>query len=161
MSATEKDLIIKLPYRVGFWMIHADDTAGFFDDKVERARLKAVIERIAKHHESSGFVRNALANTLAHEDKWSEWAGGLDNIFKDCKAALQMVKAQSAHEDLQLYRVVIMQTAVCVAEAFQEDPNVPDLTGLTFATANDPGIPENISKKEKMALEELKKVLWG
>jgi hypothetical protein len=160
MSVTEKDLVIKLPYRVGLWMSRADDTGGLFDDKIERARLKAVIERVAKHHQSSGFVRNALANTLAHEHEWTAWAGNLDTVLDECRTALQMVGAQSQEEDVKLYRAVVMQTAVCVAEAFQEEAALPDLTLPPFASANDPGIPDHISRKERKALEELKKALW-
>ncbi len=160
MSAIEKDLIIKLPYRVGLWVSRADDAPGFFDDKIERARLHAVIERVAKHHVSSAFVRNLLANTLANEKKWPQWGRDLDTILADCKTGLQIVKAQSSEDDVKVYRVVLMQTAVCVAEAFQEDESIE--TGMpTFPSANDQGIPENISKKERKALEALKKALWG
>jgi hypothetical protein len=160
MTATERDLIIKLPYRVGLWISRADDKLGFFDDKVERARLEAVIERVAKHHETSSFVRNILANTLSHANDWPEWAAGVDTILADCKTGLNIVKAQSSDEDVKTYRVVLMQTAVCVAEAFQEDETVE--AGLpTIPSANDQGIPENISKAEKRALEQLKKALWG
>lgn len=160
MPAIEKDLIIKLPYRVGLWISRADDKIGFFDEEVERGRLEAVIERVAKHHETSSFVRNVLANTLKQSDKWPEWAAELDTILADCKAGLKIVTAQSSEEDSKIYRVVLMQTAVCVAEAFQEDETIP--AGMpTWPSANDQGIPENISKPERKALEQLKKALWG
>lgn len=159
MTATEKDLVIKLPYRVGLWLCRADEKIGFFDEEIERGRLRAVIERVAKRHETSRFVRNTLANTLSHEDQWPEWAAGLDSVLSDCKTGLQMVKAQGTEEDLKTYRVVLMQTAVCVAEAFQED-ETEDAGLPSIPTANDPGIPENISKNERAALEALEKVLW-
>ena len=160
MPTTEKDLIIKLPYRVGLWISRADDKIGFFDEEVERGRLEAVIERVAKHHETSPFVRNILANTLNRADQWPDWAAELDTILADCKAGLKIVKAQSSEEDVKTYRVVLMQTAVCVAEAFQEDES-QEAGAPSFPSANDQGIPENISKAERKALEQLKKALWG
>ena len=56
-----------------------------------------------------------------------------------------------------------MQTALCVAEAYQEEtpaPKAPDYGPPLPRSANDLGIPDNISAKEKQALGELRAVLW-
>jgi len=164
MPATESDLIVKLPYRVGLWVSRADDAPGIVDDKLERAKLKEVITRVAKYHESSPFVRTTLAKTLKQTDKWTEWSAELDTILEDCTQGLDIFKAQGREDDMKVYRAVLMQTAIAVAEAFQEEEpekkkkpsNIP-----LPRTANDLGIPENISKKEKKALDKLKKTLWG
>lgn len=164
MAVTESDLIIKLPYRVGLWISRADDAPGIMDEKVERAKLKDVITKVAKYHESSAFVRTTLANTLSHTTDWLNWSAGLDTILADCAQGLDIFKAQGREDDLKIYRAVLMQTAICVAEAFQEE--IPERIKMISPiplpkTANDVGIPENISQKEKKALDSLKQVLWA
>jgi hypothetical protein len=163
MSATEDELVIKLPFRVGLWLSRVDDQRGILDDKVERAALRKAIENVARYHVSSPFVRNALANTLANQDKWVEWAAGVDTVLGDCAVALEMVGAQGQPEDLKAYRAVLMQTAICVAEAYQEEtpkPKEPNYGPPLPASANDLGIPDNISTKEKEALGKLRAALW-
>jgi argonaute-like protein implicated in RNA metabolism and viral defense len=163
MSASESDLIVKLPFRVGLWMSRTDDAPGLLDDKLERAKLKDVITKVAKFHESSSIVRTTLAKTLSQAGKWADWSAGLDTVLADCETGLQVIKAQGGEEDMKVYRAVLMQTAICVAEAFQEE--LPDIKTATSnipvpRSANDMGIPENISKKEKKALDDLKAALW-
>jgi hypothetical protein len=163
MSKTENDLVIKLPFRVGLWMVRADEQRGILDVKLERAALKKAIENVALFHASSGFVRTTLANTLKHQDDWTDWATGIDTVLQDCPVGLEMVRAQSGDDDFKLYRAVLMQAAICVAEAFQEEapkPKAPDYGPPLPRSANDMGIPDNISGNEKKALGELRAVLW-
>jgi hypothetical protein len=164
MSKTEDNLVIKLPFRVGLWMVRADEQRGILDVKMERCALKKAIENVALFHASSPFVRNILANTLRHQDDWTDWATGIDTVLDDCPVGLEMVRAQSGEDDFKLYRAVLMQAAICVAEAFQEEApkevkdnrNAPPLP----RSANDMGIPDNISANEKKALGELRAALW-
>jgi len=163
MAVTESDLIIKLPYRVGLWVSRADDPPGIVDDKLERAKLKEVITKVAKYHESSAFVRTTLAKTLQQTDKWTEWSAGIDSILADCEQGLDIFVAQGREDDMKVYRAVLMQTAICVAEAFQEEKPEKEKQPSNIPlprSANDLGIPENISKKEKKALDDLKQALW-
>lgn len=163
MSKTENDLVIKLPFRVGLWMVRADEQRGILDVKMERAALKKAIENVAMFHATSGFVRTTLAKTLSHQDDWTDWAAGIESVLEDCPVGLEMVRAQSGEDDFKLYRAVLMQAAICVAEAFQEEvpkPKAPDYGPPLPLSANDMGIPDNISANEKKALGELRAVLW-
>ncbi|MEZ0261564.1 MAG: hypothetical protein ACAH80_11180 [Alphaproteobacteria bacterium] len=163
MAKTDNDLVIKLPFRVGLWMVRADEQRGILDVKMERAALKKAIENVALFHVSSGFVRTTLAKTLAHQDDWTDWAHDIETVLSDCPVGLEMVRAQGGEEDLKLYRAVLMQAAICVAEAFQEEtpkPKAPDYGPPLPRSANDMGIPDNISGNEKKALGELRAVLW-
>ena len=55
-SASELELLVSLPYKVGVYVSHADDEDGEVDDEREMAALESCIKAIASLREDKPFA---------------------------------------------------------------------------------------------------------
>ncbi len=119
-SDEERTLLVSLPYKVGIWVSHADDTEGEQDDDVEMDALERIIREVAKHHEDMPFVHQIARETLKSKDKWPAWTDESFHVLKSCEKAMVLLKSRAEERTVNNYRKSLLEIAQTVAEAWGE-----------------------------------------
>lgn len=166
MTPEDQELVISLPYRVGIWLSHVDDEGGEDDDEQEMATLENILDKIARTHSRSAFVRDVIVRTMAARDQWPEWEGRVFNIEDDAKKAMMLLVSSLDERDWKTYRGMLVHIGRSVAESygeFGEDDEDEDegffgriLGGIKNKSADDEDAAHmNISPSEEAALTAL------
>lgn len=177
-----KELLIKLPYRVGYWISQSDQTGGEESDRIELDTLESLITAYAQDMCKSEFMQRLMVHTIKRKDEWNNWKDELSNVPNECRLARYNVSSNLDEKGVAAFSENIFEIAVSVAEAFHEGSveeeganSAANITAgikelylrivgianallgrgedeLTFAS-------ENISAQEEAVLKELGKIL--
>lgn len=168
-SEAGRDLIVSLPYRAGLWLSASDGGGGAEADYEELSRLEDVLEKKSLAAARSRFIGEVMAETLARQDLWKQWAARRDSVLEDCSRAAAVIAETLSAGDAAAYREQILHIATEVAAAFGEDGRAPCcpfsragrwICGF-FARFCRGGFPGegNISAGERQALAKLDEAL--
>ena len=94
-SEEQRQLLIALPYRAGFWVSESDDAGGEEADKIERATLEGIIEGFTADFCKTEVVEELMQNALASKDKWTKWEEDIDKVPEECRAGIELLAAHS------------------------------------------------------------------
>jgi hypothetical protein len=130
LPQNEKELIISLPYRVGIWISHSDDTGGEVASVEEIAALNAIIEGFTRDVFGSEVVQYIMMETMASKDKWDGWAQNYKNIAADCQRAIDILNAAVDEKEVNAFRQRLYEIAEAVALAFREYDQLDFLTKM-------------------------------
>jgi hypothetical protein len=170
-SNEELGLVVSVPYRVGVWISNVDDNTGSkVDDRNERKALEATIEALAGKSKKLPFAAAIMREVEKNKAVWSSWdhATATDVILADVEKAIEICKAKTNAGAVKQYKQTIWKVGIVVAQAYGEhiDPDnemhvdrffqwVGSLGGGVKLGKN----PENMSSKEKEALNKLRAIL--
>lgn len=169
-SEADRDLIVSLPYRAGLWLSDSDSGGGAEADYEELSRLEDVLEKKSPVAARSRFIGEVMAETLARQDLWKQWAARRDSVPEDCARAAALIAAGLSARDAADYREQVMRIATEVAAAFGEPSPRASCCPFSFAGrwicrffarfCRDGSSGEgNISAGEKQALAKLDEAL--
>ena len=171
LTDEERAILISVPYRIGVWIGNSDDnTKTQLDDKREAQALEHAIKRYARAGKKMPFISYIMSHTENSQASWSAWAQNSqdDAVFNDLEAALAICNKSDKPIYLKQYRRLIWQIATIVAQAHNENRD-PDnemhvdrffaWIGTYFGPPKIKKVPENMSSKEKSALQKLRAVL--
>lgn len=163
-------LLVSLPYRVGMWISHVDDDADTeHDDQREAVALQAVLKDIAKD-KNKPFTATVVQETLKYPEMWEQWGGEQKDVLDDVQKANALIKGRMPAENIKNFRKSILDVAKTVALAFSEsggdgyDVERESMLGGLVVKIRDllnktPDNPDNISVKERAALQKLMQTL--
>jgi len=124
ITLTQKDLIIRLPYRVGYYISQADKTGGDESDEKEMQALSNIIEGYAETMLVSEAIQYVMTETIQQKHLWGEWNAKLNMVPKECRAAMEVVEAHLGKKDMHGFQVHLMEIGEAVALAFCEVEHV-------------------------------------
>ncbi|MEM7650874.1 MAG: hypothetical protein AAF204_02185 [Pseudomonadota bacterium] len=172
-SASELELLVSLPYKVGVFVSHADDEGGEGDDEREMAALEACIQAIAKLHEDKPLTSDIMRQTLSMKSEWPRWSAQSFQAPDHAAQAVALMRSHASEAEQKNYKAALMEIASSVAQAYGEfgefegDDDggllgglVSKITsGLSKLSADDANHPMNVSAAEDQALEQLREAL--
>ena len=164
-------LLVSMPYRTGLWMSHQDDDESTErDDQKEMIAMEAVLKKIAGQKKQTPFLSAVVAETLAYQNLWPQWAQGEESFLSDAKKVAQLVEGRMAVDNALNYRNGLVQVANAVALAYgefgaeDEAASKPSFLGNIVNKLSDKmtalsGDADNMSLEEQEALKRLKSAL--
>lgn len=121
LTRDERDLIVSLPYRVGWWMSQCDDSGGDESDEQEAAVLASIIEGYAREVFGSEMAQYVMIDTMMNKERWPEWAEmEFFHIPADCEKALEILSRHGEEKDVTAFANQMVEIAEAVAMAFSE-----------------------------------------
>ena len=70
--------LIRLPYRIGYWVSQSDQTGGNQSDDVEQQALEGVILSYGEDVCKSEFTQSVMEKTIAGYDLWHGWRENIE-----------------------------------------------------------------------------------
>lgn len=168
----EHQFLVSVPYRVGVWISNVDDnTRSQIDDRQERKALEATISGLASKNKKIPFATAVMTSIEQQKSSWPAWEAqsGEEKILGDVQKAIILCKDKGLNKrEINQYKQTIWRIGIVVAQAFGEqiDPDnemhldnffkwIGSMVGGVKLGKN----PENMSKKEKIALNKLRAIL--
>lgn len=116
----QRELIISLPYRVGIWISHSDDTGGEMASSEEKQALAALIEGFTRDVFGSEVVQYVMMETMANKEKWEGWARDYKSVAADCQQAIDILNTVVEEKEVSAFKQRLYEIAEAVALAFRE-----------------------------------------
>jgi len=173
-SASELELLISLPYKVGVFVSHADDADGEIDDDKEMAALEACIKAIARLHDDKPLTADIMRQSLSMKTEWPRWAAQSFHVPDEARQAVVLLQGHASETEVKNYCAALVEVATTVAQAYGEFGEFDDedtsggifgglvskISGtLSSLSADDANHPMNVSAAEDNALAQLKSAL--
>lgn len=169
----ERGFIVSVPYRVGIWISNVDDNENSKrDDRQEQKALEATIAGLATKNGKIPFAAAVMKAVEQNRSSWPAWSAGADEekVLGDVQKALALCKSKVGGKEFNQYKQTIWRVGIVVAQAYGEqiDPDNEMHVNNFFKWMGSFGSgvklgknPENMSKKEKNALNKLRSILKG
>ncbi|MFN3701122.1 MAG: hypothetical protein ACK4VI_06335 [Alphaproteobacteria bacterium] len=120
LQPQDRALVISLPYRVGIWISHADDTGGEEASLEEKAALANIIDGFTREVFGSEAVQHIMMETLQAKNEWEGWAHNYKTILEDAQKAVDILNEVIDPKEVSAYRQRLFEIAEAVALAFRE-----------------------------------------
>lgn len=125
MSLTElpadiRELIIKLPYRVGLFISMSDQTGGGESDDAERRALENVVIFYVEDFCKSEFAQGVMLQTLQRKVEWDSWGADIANVPDECKKVFDALVGIVEVRDIVALKNNLLEIAIAVAMAYRE-----------------------------------------
>lgn len=120
LPQNDRENIVSLPYRVGLWLSHSDQSGGDESDEEEARALDSILQGYAQEVFGSETVQHIISETIKKKESWPEWAKSISNIPGDCKAAINALSAVVEEKEVNAYRQHLLEIGEAVALAFRE-----------------------------------------
>ncbi len=163
-SQEDKAFLAALPYRVGLWISHSDQSGGGEADEAEKQALHTLVVSYVEDMCKAEFVQHVMEETVARRGQWDEWATGLEKVPEECARSVKILKGRLVPKDLTAFCANLMEIAQTVAMAYREEEAQQQASGgfagrimSLFGKGGSSG--SNISSKERQALDRLAEVL--
>ncbi len=174
LEEEEIDLLVKMPYRVGYWVSQSDTTGGNESEEQELQALAAIVRGYSEDFCKSELVQRIMEMTVANQDKWPDWQKNLEAVPNECRQLIGKLQDELPPREMDAMRQNLYEIGLSVALAYREmdgDGEMTDFQRLWIALreriyawreGRDPrsGVYlYNISGEEYMALRQLADVL--
>lgn len=153
----------RMPFLVGLWMSRADDENGTRDDAREKQAILQLLGRYGRDIHIPSICRDAARQSLQYAQDLDDWAqiGALS--MNQVGAVLKDVDAYVKPERALAYRKMLYHIALGVARSHGEFGVKEEKAGIGTFVLNllrrrddDDYSPENVSAKERAALDMLR-----
>lgn len=170
----DRAMIVSMPVRIGYWMSGIDDAPGTErDDEKEELALERAVKAVFQKTGDNAFSNDVAEFSLSSRADWPVWKKTAATVLNDLPRVLSLVRATLPADAAKGYAKALYYVAVVVAQAASEEGGEDDLTrevmgsGLLnkiidrLSVKTDASVPENVSAREKAALQKLMEVLKG
>lgn len=120
LTPNERETLVSLPYKVGYWVSQADSTGGDQSSQQELEVLSNIIHAFTAEVFGSEVVQLVMAQTVANKGRWPEWAKESGSLLEDCRIALDILAEHGDAKDANAYSMRLIEIAEAVAMAFRE-----------------------------------------
>lgn len=120
LAPEQRELIISLPYKVGLWLSHVDDTGGDDASQEETQALENILKAFNQDVFGSEALQYIMAETINQRDKWDSWSHDAANIPQSCQKAIDILHKCLDEKEVNSYKQRLLEIAEAVALAFRE-----------------------------------------
>lgn len=121
LSEQDKNMVTRLPYRVGLWVSQSDDSGGDDADEEELSALENIIAGFTEDVFGSEVVQYVMAETLSNKDSWEAWDNELGAVPQECVKALQILQTITDEKEISAFKKRLIDIGEAVALAFREE----------------------------------------
>ena len=112
--------LVRLPYRIGFWLSQSDQTGGDQSDELEQAALESVILSYGEDVCKSEFTQSVMEQTVAQYDDWEKWVENIENVPRECESIIYHLSSEISPKALNDFKASLFEIAETVALAYRE-----------------------------------------
>ena len=116
----EKDLLIKLPFQVGFNISESDADGGEENEQLEMDALSRIIRLLPGLYKHAPLTQSILQHTRDGQENWDSWKEGSFDLKSECTKAIQLLKTKSTETEAKAFRKALLEVADTVARAAGE-----------------------------------------
>ena len=120
ITGEQRDLIVALPYRAGFWISQSDQEGGDTSEMQELQALHNIIQGFSSQVFGSELVQHIMSETVTRKAEWKHWHANIDQVPFECQKALDVLRQHCDPKDVSTYVSRLMDIAEAVALAFRE-----------------------------------------
>lgn len=163
-----QELVIKLPFRVGYYISASDKTGGDEADEKEMQALENIVTFYVEDTLKSEFATEAMLEMIKRKKHWESWKEHIEIVPEECLKMSESLVGVIEMREIYAFKSNLLEIAISVAQAYREfDDSVS--TSEKFSTylsilfqrvkailtgqemkSNDQML--NISRDEKMAI---------
>lgn len=116
----QKQMLVRLPYRVGLWVSKSDSTGGDDSNEQEIMALETVILTYGEDYCKSEFTQSLMEETIASYDDWAKWEENIRRVPEECKQAIYILGNEIGTKELGSFKESIFDIGETVALAYRE-----------------------------------------
>ncbi len=115
-----QNLIIRLPFRVGYYVSSSDKTGGDEADQREMLALENIVTFYIEDTLKSEFVQEAMQQMLAQKKNWDSWKGHIEIVPEECVKATEALVGVIEMKEIWAFKNNLLEIAISVAQAYRE-----------------------------------------
>tara|TARA_R110002124_G_scaffold287365_1_gene474249 strand:- start:182162 stop:182722 length:561 start_codon:yes stop_codon:yes gene_type:complete len=120
LEQEDVDALVKMPYRVGYWVSQSDTTGGDDADDSEREALATIVRSYSEDFCKSELVQHIMELTVASESKWDAWQDNLSMVPNECRQLIGKLQDELPPREMDAMRQNLYEIGLSVALAFRE-----------------------------------------
>jgi hypothetical protein len=121
LTPDQRNLVIRLPYRIGVWVSQSDTSGGREADESERQALSNILHAFAEDLFGSEMLQYIMSETIRQKNDWPSWNVQVDLVPGECGDAITLVREFGEPKDVKAFKNHLMEIAGAVALAFHEE----------------------------------------
>jgi hypothetical protein len=161
-------LLVRLPYRAGYYISASDKTGGEESTEQEMIALENLVTYYVEDTIKSEFAQEVMIETLNARRDWENWRDGIETFPEECVKVFAFLADKIDRRDEFAFKNNLLEIGVAVAMAYREFDKVQNLAGkievyfallfkrikalLTGEKMQSFDVLLNISREEKAAL---------
>lgn len=115
-----QDLLITLPFRVGYYISESDKTGGRQSAEAERIALENIVSSFVEDTVKSEFAHMVMNESLRHKSEWSTWTGNIHVIPEECLKMSEVLTGVIDMKEIFAFKQNLLEIAIVVAQAYRE-----------------------------------------
>lgn len=130
LGEEEVELLVKMPYRVGYWMSQSDTTGGDESEESELQALATIVRGYSEDFCKSELVQRIMELTVQNEAKWEAWQKDLALVPNECRQLIGKLQDELPPREMDAMRFNLYEIGLSVALAYRELEEDAELTDL-------------------------------
>ena len=120
ISDKERNILVRLPYRVGLYVSEADSSGGDAADQQEKQTLANIINGFASDIFGAEATQHVISATVKAQISWPEWEETLEAVPSEARHAIHVMKQHVGEKEARAFGLQMYDIAEAVAMAFTE-----------------------------------------
>ena len=112
--------MVSLPYRVGLFVSHSDQTGGGASDEAEMQALSNIITGYAQEVFGAETVQYVISETVSRRAEWAAWSENLSALEGECHRAIDILSEAVDEKEVSAFKNHLLEIGESVALAFRE-----------------------------------------
>lgn len=121
LTQDQRDLVIRLPYRIGLWVSQSDTAGGREAVESEGQALSNILHAFAEDVFGSETLQYVMSETIRQKNDWPSWSKQVDLVPGECGDAVTLMRQYGEPKDVKALKNHLMEIAGAVALAFREE----------------------------------------
>jgi hypothetical protein len=121
LTSTQRQVLVRLPYRVGLWISQSDSSGGPEADERERQTLYSLLHGFSEDMFGAEAIQYIMSETLRHKEEWPNWGDNIDMVPGECRDAIELMRENAESKDAKAFKTHLLEIAEAVAGAFREE----------------------------------------
>jgi hypothetical protein len=113
-------LLVRLPYRVGYYISSSDKTGGEESSAKEIEALENLVTFYVEDTLKSEFAQEVMIETLRGKRDWSAWSEGVQTVPEECVKVFAFLADKIDRRDEFAFKNNLLEIGVAVALAYRE-----------------------------------------
>lgn len=120
LSPSDRELLVRLPWRVGMWVSACDSAGGGEASEAESRALRNIIVGFVEDSCKGEVVQRLMEETVSRRSEWSSWEGDLDQVPQECRIGVDSLSNVLSPRDLSSFKSNLLEIGLAVASAWNE-----------------------------------------
>lgn len=120
LSPSDRELLVRLPWRVGKWVSDSDSDGGDEASAAEESALSGIIVGFVEDSCKGEIIQKLMEETVLRREEWPSWSSGLESVPEECRVAVDTLSEILSPRDLASFKANMIEIGFAVASAWDE-----------------------------------------